>query len=106
MFGDEALTDDDREMLEYIIFSGTYGTVQNSIENSVKKYGGGKKGKRNYILKNLFLPMREIKAYYPFFYRHKILMPGLFFYRIGKAVTVKRKQTFSKLKQLRKLRNK
>ena len=106
LFGDEALTDDDREMLEYIIFSGTYGTVQNSIENSVKKYGGGKKGKRNYILKNLFLPMREIKAYYPFFYRHKILLPGLFFYRIGKAVTVKRKQTFSKLKQLRKLRNK
>ena len=47
LFGDEALTDDDREMLEYIIFSGTYGTVQNSIENSVKKYGGGKKVKEN-----------------------------------------------------------
>ena len=104
LFGGEDLTAEDRQMLEYFIFSGTYGTIQHSVENNVLNYGGGKKGKRKFIRKKLFMPWSDIKNYYPFVYRHKILLPGLFFYRLGKAVTVKRKETFSKLKALKKLK--
>ena len=93
LFGDGELTEQDREMLEYVIYSGTYGTLQNSIENSVKKNGGGKKGKRIYIINKLFLPLNIVKEVYPFYYKHKLLLPVLFFYRIGKALTIKRSIT-------------
>ena len=45
--------------------------------------------------------MDEIKAYHPFFYKHKILLPCLFFYRLGRAVTVSRKKTKAQLKILK-----
>ena len=102
LFGGGQLTGSDCNMLEYIIYSGTYGNIKNSIDSKIQKYGGGKKGKRKYILSRLFLSMEDIKAYYPFFYKYKILLPGLFFYRLGKAVTVSRKKTKSQLKFLRK----
>ena len=101
LFSGEKLSESDNNMLEYIIYSGTYGNIKNHIDNKVQKYGGGKKGKRKYILSRIFLPMEEIKAYYPFFYRHKILLPCLFFYRIGRAFTVSRKKTKAQLKTLR-----
>ena len=88
-------------MLEYIFFSGTYGNINNKVENKVEKFGGGKKGRRKYLMSRLFIPMSEIKAYYPFFYKHKILLPGLFFYRLGRAVTVSRKKTKAQIRILR-----
>lgn len=102
LFGGGELTDEEREMLEYIVYSGTYGTVRNTIENSVKEKGGGRKGKLRFLRDKLFLPMDVIKAVYPFYYRHKILLPGLFFYRLFKAATIKRKETANTLRILRK----
>ena len=104
LFGKGTLTEEDKEILQYIIFSGTYGTYKNHLENNLKKYGGGKKGKMKLILRRLFLPMDVVKETYPVVYRYKILLPGLFFYRLGKAVTVKRKETCSKLKILMKIK--
>ncbi len=102
LFGGKTLSEEQQELLEYIAFSGTYGSVRNNIENKVKEYGGGRKGKRKYILSRLFPSMEEIKAGHPFFYRHKLLLPGLFFYRLGRAVTVSRRNTKTQLKRLQK----
>ena len=104
LFGNGELTEADHEMLEYIIFSGTYGTLQHGIENKVKEYDNISKGKRLFIINKLFMSMEQVKAYYPFYYKHKILLPVLFFYRIGKALTVSRKKTKSTLKILKKLK--
>lgn len=104
LFGNGELTEAEHEMLEYVIFSGTYGTLQHGVENAVKKYGGTKNGKRTFIINKLFMPLEQVKTYYPFYYKHKILLPVLFFYRIGKALTVSRKKTKSTLKILKKLR--
>lgn len=104
LFGSGELTEQDNKMLEYMTFSGTYGNMKNEIANSVQKHGGGKKGKWTVIRRRLFLPMASVKEKYPLVYRHKILLPGLFFYRIGKAVTVNRKQTLSKLNTLKKIK--
>jgi len=101
LFGDGELTKQDRQMLEYMIYSGTYGTFQNSVENGVKKNGGGKKGKMAYVKDKLFLPLDIVKENYPFYYKHKALLPVLFFYRIGKAVTVRKGQTKKTLKILK-----
>ena len=104
LFGKGTLTEKDKKILDYIIFSGTYGTLKNHLENNVKKYGGGKKAKLKVILRNLFFPMEFVEERYPIVYRHKILLPGLFLYRIVKAVTVKRKETWSKIKILNKIK--
>ena len=104
LFGNGKLTETECEMLEYIIFSGTYGTLQHVIENKVKEYDNISKGKRLFIINKLFMSMEQVKAYYPFYYKHKILLPVLFFYRIGKALTVSRKKTKSTLKILKKLK--
>ena len=45
LFSVEKLTEQDEEMLDYILSSGTYGTVQNCVSNKVKKLGGGMPGK-------------------------------------------------------------
>lgn len=101
LFSGKKLSAEEQQMLEYIIFSGTYGSTKNNVENKVKKFGGGKKGRRKFIMSRLFIPMSEIKAYHPFFYKHKVLLPGLFFYRLGRAVTVSRKKTKAQLKILK-----
>ena len=104
LFGNGQLTEKNQDMLEYIIYSGTYGTIQNVIENKIKKQSNVKKGKLTFIKNKLFMPLKEIKLYYPFYYRHKILLPVLFFYRIGKALTVSRKKTKITLKILKKFK--
>ena len=102
LFSGKAISSEDQEMLDYYIRSGTYGNTKNYVEHKIKKYGGGKKGKRKYIMSRIFMPMEDVKAYYPFYYRHKILLPALFFYRLGRAATVSRKKTKTQLKTLRK----
>ena len=104
LFGNGKLTETESEMLEYIIFSGTYGTLYHKIENDIKKYGNIKQGKRHLIFNGLFMPLEEVKLFYPFYYKHKILLPVLFFYRIGKALTVSRKKTKNTLKILKKFK--
>lgn len=98
LFGNGELTAEDRQMLEYIIFCGTYGTLQNSLENNVKKYG-----KRRFLVKKLFLPMNYVKVWYPFYYKHKILLPFLPFHRVIQAFIVNRKQTMKKLSFMKKI---
>ena len=46
LFSGKKLSSEEQEMLEYIIFSGTYGNTINHLENKVEKFGGGKKGRR------------------------------------------------------------
>ena len=104
LFGNGQLTEKNQDMLEYIIDSGTYGTIQNMVENRVRKYNSIKKGKLTFVKEKLFMPLKEVKLYYPFYYKHKILLPVLFFYRIGKALTVGRKKTITTLKILKKFK--
>ena len=102
LFGREKLTEQDEEMLEYILFSGTYGTVEHGISNKVEKLGGGLRGRAKYLLSRIFLPMESIKSVYPFFYKYKLLLPVLFFYRIGKGLTIRRRKVIGELKILTK----
>ncbi|MBR4726946.1 MAG: nucleotidyltransferase family protein, partial [Clostridia bacterium] len=70
LFGDGALTEADRETLNYMIGSGAHGTLQNTVRSKVRRYGGGPAGKMKYILKRLFLPMGTIRRHYPTFYKY------------------------------------
>ena len=86
LFSGETLTEDDREMLEYILSSGVYGTLDHRVENKMRRKG---LGKLRYALDRFLVPVsRKNKSYigyantYPLFYRHRILLPLLPFYRV------------------------
>jgi len=85
LFSGAELTAADREMLDYILASGVYGNVLHRVENTMHKRGFGKIG---YALNRFSVPFSRkndrYKAFsqtYPVFYRHKLLLPLLPFYR-------------------------
>ncbi|MBQ8137179.1 MAG: nucleotidyltransferase family protein [Clostridia bacterium] len=90
LFGGEALTEADQEMLHYILSSGTYGTILHHVQNKTKRNGGSK---LKYVLSRFSVPFsrknkryESFAAYYPLFYRHRILLPFLPFYRVCKGI--------------------
>lgn len=79
LFELKSLSDDENKLLNYYIFSGIYGTVENNVENNMERFGQG--SKLRYVLCRLFPPMEQVKTYHPFFYEHKWLLPVLWVYR-------------------------
>ena len=76
----------DEHMLSYILSSGAGGTLTNLVANRMDKYGGGR---MIYILKRCSVPVRTsdpnyqvFARLYPEFYKNKLLLPLLPFYRI------------------------
>lgn len=85
LFSGEELTEADREMLAYIVSSGVYGTMVHRIENRMHNKGWGR---LRYALDRFLVPFSKkderyagFSVSYPAFYRHKILLPLLPFYR-------------------------
>lgn len=90
LFGGGELTAADREMLKYILSSGTYGTVIHSVENKMKKNGWSK---IQYMLHRFSVPVskknKDYEIYagaYPLFYKYKVLLPVLPFYRTIRSI--------------------
>ena len=87
IFGEGELPDEDEAFFRYLVYSGTYGSIRNQVNNKMKRNGGGWKGKVLYLRDRLVLPMDVVEKAFPFFYRHKILLPLLPFYRTWKGLT-------------------
>lgn len=90
LFSGVELTEADWEMLEYILSSGTYGTITHQVENKMRKKGWSK---IQYALNRFSVPVsKKNKDYnnfagqYPFFYKYRILLPILPFYRTFRAM--------------------
>lgn len=90
LLGGEALSEADGEMLDYMLSSGTYGTINHRVENRMRKHGWGK---LRYMLVRFSVPVskknRSYAAFagmYPLFYKHKLLLPLLPFYRTFRAM--------------------
>lgn len=100
LFGGEKLTEQDEEMLEYILSSGTYGTVQNRVKNRIRRYGSGPLGKLRYVMSRVFLPMDTVRAVFPLFAKCPILLPFLPLYRIYRGLTSRKGRLRAELKAL------
>lgn len=90
LFAGKELTELDQKVLDYILSSGTFGTFQHKVQNKMQMKG---KSKVQYALSRFFVPVsKKTKDYafyadvYAFFYKHKILLPFLPFYRIFRAM--------------------
>ncbi|MGN1138244.1 MAG: nucleotidyltransferase family protein [Ruminococcus sp.] len=89
----------EKEMLEYCFFSGAYGNAKNALRNSMNRKIRSfdsegeitQKAKAKYILSRIFPPMEFYETAYPFFYKHKALLPVCFFIRIYKMIFKSRK---------------
>ncbi len=97
LFSGGELTEDQENMLDSILTSGTYGTVEHLVENRLREKGWGR---LRYALNRFLVPVsrknEEYSIYadtYPFFYRHRILLPLLPFFRIIRGVRTGRLQT-------------
>ena len=100
LFSGKPLTGEEQEMLEYIAGSGTYGNIKNSVENGVRDRGDGTAGSVRYFLSRAFLTMDQVQDSFPFFYRWKILLPLLPFFRLVRGITFRRKKMRGELKAL------
>ena len=90
LFEDGTLTDEEQEQLNYILSSGTYGTLHHRVDNTLRKKNWSK---LDYMVSRFFVPIsKKNKRYasyanaYPQFYKHKILLPILPFYRTIRAM--------------------
>ena len=104
LFGGKNLTDEEKAMLGYILFSGTYGTIENSVKNKVRKSGGSKV---RYLLSRIIPPIRKsdpqygvFASFYPWFYQNRARLPLLFFYRLVKKVPESRKRVWEEIRVL------
>ena len=106
LFGNAELTPDEENLFIYLATSGTYGTTAHSVANKLDKESNGIFGKLHYLATRVFLPMDAVKYGYPFFYRHKVLLPVLVVYRLGKSFSVSRKQVMREIKHVVRYRGK
>lgn len=96
------LSDEDKLMLEHYLKSGTYGTLEQYTQQKIEKFQKqtGSTSRRKYIWQRIFPPMEIYEAFFPFFYRHKILLPVGWAYRLIRGVTARRKYVKNELKYL------
>ncbi len=96
------LSEEEEKMLDYMMTSGTYGTMSHRVDNSVRNLGGGSRGRRRYLMKRIFMPLKEVEVQYPFYYRHKVLLPVLPIHRGVKALVKRPKAIKHEIELLRK----
>ena len=88
LFRDGTITDE--TMFAYILASNVYGTLEHKVDNTLMNSG---KTRSHYTLQRLSIPFRRedyrykaFAAKYPFFYRNKLLLPLLPFYRVLRSI--------------------
>ncbi len=80
----QLLSEKENEMLEYFLTSGVYGTTERDIKNKIGKFKKktGSSSRFRYMWNRIFFDIEVYKDYYPFFYKHKWLVPVAWIYRI------------------------
>ena len=98
IFHHEQLSEEEQKMLQYYLCSGAYGTLENEVINHMNRIEND--SKMQYVFHRLFPSMEEIETYWNFFYRHKWLIPVLWFYRPIHGLFFKHDRICSELKYL------
>lgn len=108
LFNNQELNQAENEMLDYIIQSGVYGSLHHAVQNEVNR----NKGKRYYLLRRIFGPIRKDDPYrenfknrYALFFKCPVLLPFLPFYRLVNALKNNPKKINNEIKSLYKAKN-
>lgn len=92
-FGSSKETPELKKISEYIIGSGTYGTMLNNVNNQIKK-----KGKAGYFIYCTFPPLYLMKNNYPILKKVPLLLPVLWIWRLITSLITKRNIVMFKLR--------
>ena len=88
-------------MVEFMLFSETYGNVYNTIKHKAELLNADSKSK--YIFRRIFPNMRFYKQYFPTAARYPILIPFVWAYRLFSAAFKKRDNCLSEIKNVKKM---
>ena len=88
LFDGEPLSEEEQKALAFFAGSGVYGTLENAeYQRLLTKLGDDSaESKRRYFRERIFMPREVMEEQYPFFARHRALVPALLVYRLGRAV--------------------
>ena len=86
------------------VMSGTYGNIDNIVDDEVHKSRFKLMGKIRYCFKRLFPSIDVFKYHYPFFYKYKLLMPIGYFYRIVYKLIKRNKELFYEIMTVLKMK--
>lgn len=103
-FSGTPLDDEEKQLFMYFVSSGAYGIEEHSWKNHLSKNLSGDdsdSSKRKYLIDRVFIHGEDLKNNYPFVYRHKILLPGLYIYRFIKVIFIKPKKIMREYKRLK-----
>lgn len=89
---EEPLTEEEKELLDKIFVSGTYGNIGIRVENSLKK-----QSKFKYFMKRAFIPWSTIRQMNPFIAYTIIFIPFFWAWRLIKALLFKRDRVKAEL---------
>lgn len=97
------LNDAETDMLMYYLTSGTYGSIKNSAEKDVEKAFSKSKyrSKAHYILRYIFPDLKDMEMWFPFFYKHKLLLPIGYVWRWIRGIFKRKEYIKAKLKALK-----
>jgi len=96
IFSGKKTTPEQRKLLDFYIFSGTYGTVNNEINTKIKNHGSTFK----YIMFRIFPPVSYYKFSCPTAYKHKWLLPFAWLYRLPRGIINHSDKIYYELKVL------
>ncbi len=100
-----SLDENERTFLDDFLNFGTYGTFEKALSNRLDKFAHGKAklsaaGKAKYLWTRLFPSPEVFRINYPFFYRHRLLLPVGYAYRLFYRGFIRRKNAFAELRYL------
>lgn len=85
------------KMTAYILSCGTYGTIQNSVDNKVRA-----NGKAHYLFRLVFPAFEHMKQHYPILKKAPVLLPACWLIRLVTKPFINHKQNAAKVKALMK----
>ncbi len=100
-----SLTENERTFLNEFLSFGTYGTFEKALTSKLNKFAPEKTKfsvatKAKYIWTRLFPSPEVFKINYPFFYRHRFLLPVGYVYRLFYRGFLARKNAIAELRYL------
>lgn len=94
-FGGKPHTEDTRDLEQYILDSGTYGTFENYSALRIEK-----SGKTGYVLRLLFPTFTHMKQHYPVLKKAPFLLPLCWLFRLFTKPFINRRQNADKLRMI------
>ncbi|MBR5364430.1 MAG: nucleotidyltransferase family protein [Oscillospiraceae bacterium] len=99
LFARQKLTEEEKQLLNYHIFSGTYGNQETELENRFRQHGSG--SRLRYVLYRFFPPYESLKTSVPWVATSDLLIPAAWAFRLIKAPFTSGKKLMNEVRFLK-----